>query len=323
MRHYCTLFDRNYFTRGLSLYRSLVSEGGPVRFWVLCLDAETLDILSALRLPGVHGVALATLEEWDAALAAVKPARSRAEYYFTCSPIWPRYLLEAEALDQVTYLDADQLFYHSPEPIFEEMGSASILITPHRFPPALRHKERFGIYNVSLLSFRRDAAALACLAWWRERCLEWCFDRLEEGKFADQKYLDDWPAQFSGVHVLSHPGAGLAPWNWANFNWKLERDALTLDGLPLIFYHFQNMKRVNRWLLDPGLGDYGRMPRRLRNFLYGGYASALAASARQVAAVGSQREGPSLATGRERQYRPRTVLRKLLTRQLMLLPQGA
>ena len=69
----------------------------------------------------------------------------------------------------------------------------------------------------------RDERGIAALRWWHDRCVEWCYQRFEDGKFGDQKYLDDWPDRFAGVHVVDHPGVGLAPWN-------VSRHELVLNG---------------------------------------------------------------------------------------------
>src|SRR5207244_8164736 len=95
---------------------------------------------------------------------------------------------------------------------------------------------------VGWVSFRRDAHALACLHWWRERCLEWCYDRYEDGRFADQKYLDDWPSRFQRVAVLQHKGANLAPWNLANYTIRANGDRVLVDEAPPILSHFQDRK---------------------------------------------------------------------------------
>ena len=68
-------------------------------------------------------------------------------------------------------------------------------------------------YNVEWVTFRRDPDGLEALNWWHDRCIEWCYQRAEDGKMGDQKYLDDWLVRFERVHVVRHPGAGLAPWN--------------------------------------------------------------------------------------------------------------
>ena len=48
--------------------------------------------------------------------------------------------------------------------------------------------------------------------------MEWCFNRFEEGKFGDQKYLDKWPELFDDkVHILSNKELLLAPWNATRF----------------------------------------------------------------------------------------------------------
>src|SRR5262249_5291447 len=169
-------------------------------------------------------IGLDDLEEHDPGLLDVKPSRSRTEYYWTATPAVCSYALKTEpGLESITYLDADLMFFADPAPAFEELADGSILIVPHRYAPEHRiWEEPCGIYNVQFVTFRRDANGLAALDWWRERCLEWCYNRYEDGRFGDQKYLDDWPTRFGGVRVLEHLGGGLAPWNVGQY--RLERD---------------------------------------------------------------------------------------------------
>lgn len=283
MRWFCTYFDRNYLARGLALYRSLREHCPEFRLCVLCMDRETHDCLTRLDLPGVLPIALEDFEAGDAPLLAAKANRSRVEYYFTCTPSLLRYVLERwPAVDLLTYLDADLYFFAAPEPLFEELGDGSVAIIGHRFSPHLRSREQFGRYNVGWLSFRRDEAALACLGWWRERCLEWCYDRAETGRFADQKYLDDWPERFRGVVVLEHRGANVALWNLGGHRLASpDGTTVLVDGHPLIFFHFHGLTRVTAWLYDPDWTAYGVAPSAvLRKSVYLPYLRAWGAAVR-------------------------------------------
>lgn len=285
MYHFCTYFDRNYLSRGLALYQSLEAQCPSFRLYVLCMDQECRRILTQLKLPRMQLIALEELERGDAALAAAKANRSPVEYYFTCSPSLPLYILEKfPAVDLVTYLDADLYFFSSPAVLLEAMADASISLIPHRFPPALRHMERSGVYNVGWMSFRRDASGLACLRWWRERCIEWCYDRFEDGRYADQKYLDRWPELFEGVTVLAQKGANLAPWNISNYAVRLEGEDIRVDGEPLIFYHFHGLKRTRSWLYRHGLDGYLVTPTKaILTGLYSPYVLELAEIEHRVA----------------------------------------
>jgi len=127
---------------------------------------------------------------------------------------------------------------------------------------------------------------LEVLTWWQERCLEWCHDRLEDGKFGDQKYLDDWTERFAGVHVLEHPGGGVAPWNIGRYDIVEEQGVLcgierdTGRKFPLVFYHFHFVKFHNNGYLDLG---HHRLPVEVRRLLYKPYLTRLAALKKEIA----------------------------------------
>jgi hypothetical protein len=280
VNHYCTYFDRGFLIQGLALARSLARHDPTGVLWVLALDDFTADVLRELGGAMVRVVPLAELEAGDRELAAAKANRSRVEYYFTLSPCWPRWLLAQHPdIARVAYLDADLFFFASPAPIFAAMdaANASVLVTEHRFPPWLRHYERHGQFNVGVLTWRNDAAGRACLDAWRAECLAWCFDRLEDGKYADQKYLDAWPDRFgAALLILRDPGVNLAPWNWM-------RSGAT--DAPLVVFHFARFRplRGDRWW-QSGQLDYGVMPRKLRRAVYGPYVAALLAARAEIAA---------------------------------------
>lgn len=295
MNHYCTYFDRGFLVPGVALGRSLLAHDPEARLWVLALDAETAQVLHALNQPAWRVVPLAELEAADAALVAARSNRSRVEYYFTLSPCWPRHLLRTRPeIDRLVYVDADLLFFSSPQPVWDELDHGSVLLCAHHFPDFLHHYERHGHYNVGVLGWRRDADGLACLDWWRERCLEWCHDRLEPGRYADQKYLEEWPRRFGGVVECCHPGVNLAPWNWMNRRYEFAAGKILVDGQALVVFHFARFRAIcgDRWW-QSGQLDYGVMPWRLRQALYGAYWHAL-----QSAISAIRRDAPDWQPGR-------------------------
>lgn len=277
MYHFCTYFDHNYLSRGLALYHSLKLHVADFRLWVLCLDQQAYDILGGLDLPGIELIKLDEFEKNDEPLLAAKQNRSIVEYYFTCTPSLPLYIFNHNPeINLITYLDSDLYFFSSPGSIFQEIGEHSIAIIDHRFPPSLRHFEDKGKFNVGWLSFRRDEFGLACLLDWRERCIEWCYDRVEDGRYADQKYLDDWPNKFSNLVIIEHLGANLAPWSLQNYHFSYRDKQVYVDEQPLIFFHFQGFFQVRPWLFHTGFISYSaRPPRIARRKIYAPYTRLL------------------------------------------------
>jgi hypothetical protein len=240
---FCTLFDRNYLFKGVALYRSLERWSREFTLVILCMDDIAYDTLAKLALPRARLVRLQEFE--DPELLRAKATRSMIEYYWTCTPSLPLFVLDRIPVAQaVTYLDADLFFYGDPQALLAEMATASIMIHEHRFPPRLAEQAQYtGIYNVAWVTFRRDDNGLACASRWREQCIEWCYYRHEDGRMGDQKYLDTWTRDFGGVHVLRHKGGGLAPWNVEQYRIERRGDgAVYVDDDPLIFYHFHGLR---------------------------------------------------------------------------------
>ena len=285
-RVYCTYFDHNYLSRGLALYHSLARHEPGARLWVLCLSEACYKTLLACDLPNLVPRRLADFEAADPQVAATKPTRSTVEYYFTCSPAWMLYVANNEPdAAWVTYLDSDLFFFSSPDPIYEEMRGAEIGIIPHRFTRRLAAHRRFGLYNVGWVSIRRREQGIAALNWWRERCIEWCHDYVDGDRFADQRYLDRLPGMFSGVHVIGHLGANLAPWNFADLRLEWRDGSVFVEGrYPLLFFHFQGVKREGRYYFNSHRLFHAPFPTLVRERIYQPYIAALAAGEREAAA---------------------------------------
>jgi hypothetical protein len=97
--------------------------------------------------------------------------------------------------------------------------------------------------------FKNDIDGRNILEWWRQRCKEWCYSRFEDGKFGDQKYLDNWLSRFKNVHIPTHIGCGVAPWNIQQYNIFVKNNVIIVSdkvtGIeqPLIFFHLHAIKK--------------------------------------------------------------------------------
>lgn len=288
MHYFCTYFDHNYLPLGLALYRSLKQHSPEFKLWVLCLSSTCYDVLKQLDLPDINLISLNEFERGDEALLGAKQNRSLIEYYFTCSPSLPLFVLNKyPEVDLITYLDADLFFFSDISPIYEEIADASIAIIEHRFSSDRLELVKFGIYNVGWLSFRRDENGFACLHWWREKCIEWCYDRPENGRFADQKYLDDWPARFSNVVVLQNKGANVGHWNTNNYQIFSSKNRIWVDEEPLIFFHFHafkyNKNKFEEMSLNPNIKVGRFSDREIYREIYGSYIATLRETKKMVA----------------------------------------
>jgi hypothetical protein len=175
-------------------------------------------------------------------LLAVKNDRSNREYCWTFTPFSADFVFNIDStINRVTYLDADLYFLKNPKPIFNEFEKSgkSVLITDHGYAPEYDQSATSGKFCVQFMIFKRNNSDII-RKWWQKECINWCYNRFEDGKFGDQKYLDHWPDLFpNDVHILQRQELTLAPWNAKRFPYS-----------SAIFYHFQGLRILNNNKID-------------------------------------------------------------------------
>ena len=279
-KYFCTLFDKNYLIKGLSMIESLNKNCKECKIFVLCLDKETKYILEKISIEQLHCISLEEVENDE--LIYAKSTRNIAEYCWTLASYFTWYVMENNKnVKLLTYLDADLFFYSSVEPIFEEIGDSSISIIEHRFSKPFKSLEINGRFCVEWNTFRRDEEGLNCLNTWRKQCLEWCYYKLEENRMGDQKYLDEWPNKYKSCHIIQNEGAGIAPWNYSSYDIQKINKKIFINNTNLIFYHFHQFQLLPNekfYRLSEIYTSYKREP----NEIYKVYEQSLLCSLQKI-----------------------------------------
>ncbi len=238
--HFCTLFDSYYLPIGMNLHQSLMAHAQPFHLWILCMDEAVEQALLKLNLPQVSLIPLHKIETPE--LLAVKPTRSRGEYCWTLTPFTFQAVFNQDTtVERVTYLDADLFFFANPAILLNEFrNDRHVLFTEHAYAPEYDQSATSGRFCVQFMTFRRTCEAAKVMRWWQERCIEWCFNRIEDGKFGDQMYLDQWPTLFEQeVQIIQAVDKTLAPWNVNYFQKKT-------GNINPVFYHFHGFKLISK-----------------------------------------------------------------------------
>ncbi len=272
MMIFCTLFDSKYLSRGLAMYESLRQHCPDFQLYIFPFDTTSYNILESMKLANVTLISLSEFE--DSELLRIKSTRTKAEYCWTATSSTILFILEKYSAPHCTYIDSDLFFYSNPSVLVGEMGNSSILLTEHRYSQEYIKSLIFGKYCVQFITFCNNEKGLTALRWWRNACLDWCYNREEDGKFGDQKYLDDWTERFEGVHLLQHLGGGVAPWNVQQYLFTKKdnkvacTEILTNTKFDMVFYHFHYVRFYPHNKVD--LGDY-QLNDTVKSILYKPY----------------------------------------------------
>ena len=91
------------------------------------------------------------------------------------------------------------------------------------------------------------------------------------------------------MHIFSHPGANLAPWNVRNHKITLSNSSIVSDSHAIIFYHFHMIRLMRGNYFYSGLDIY-HVPIELRmkliQFLYIPYLSKVNKTSKMLKSTG-------------------------------------
>jgi hypothetical protein len=269
--YYCTVLSKGYVHRGLILYNSLKKYDQDFYFFFVCMDDELYSLLESMALDRAILLTMNQIEAQDPELAAIKATRNDKEYIWSSKSSVFLYLFRNyPKLNHIVWLDGDIEFYSDPEPIFDELRKCSILLAKERFVEADSGlNDIYGIFNTGLMGFEKNDNAINCIQWFRSKCIEWCYDWVEPGKWSDQMYVNNWPVMFNDVRVIKDIGINVTAWNiqGAEVN-KLDND-IYINGERLVFYHYSGLKFINYNEFD--LCSYIDLPKDVKELIYKPY----------------------------------------------------
>lgn len=251
MRHYYyTIYRKDYLYKGIVLYESIKLYDSDYRFFVVCMEEESVELLNKLNYTNLIPISIKEIEEYDKRIPELKTQRGEKTYIWTAKASVPLYLFNRyEEIDRIVWLDGDTEFQSSPEPIYQQWGDYSVLLTEEKFDGEYEYLGHLvGFYNTGFMGFKRDETGLMVLNYFKERLQEWKNTEEEQVNWNDQLYVDDWTERFPNVGVVKHNGINLTPFIASRANAE-EKAFVNFKGgipyignTPIVLYHFMALK---------------------------------------------------------------------------------
>lgn len=236
----CTIVSANYLHFAWTLAESFLKFHPDHEFHLLLVDKMPADFVS--RDPRVQ-----VLDVENLGLPSFRSLVFKFDILELNTAVKPSFLkyLFATGVTKVIYFDPDIYLFSPVELIYQELDSASIVLTPHILSPTPDPEHIYekdvlgtGVFNLGFVAVSNTNQGRDFLDWWEERCLALGFHDLRSGLFVDQKWVNLAPCLFSEVKILRHPGCNVAYWNMHERSLAESEIGYEVNGCPLLFFHY-------------------------------------------------------------------------------------
>src|ERR1700722_3602964 len=257
----CTIVARNYLPRARVLAKSLNRHHPDVTLWVLVIDGGPID--------PAEDEPFATLSLGDVGLGN-RLGREMAAIYSVLAfstavkPWLLSHLLERTGRP-VLYFDPDIEIFGDVGHLAEMAGLHGVVVTPHHLRPLPRDGRTpteadfltRGTYNLGFMGTGVGAVESGLLEFWRVRLERDALVDDANAMFTDQRwndFIDCFPH-----HVLTDPGCNVAYWNISQRSLTRQGAEMSVDGRPLVFFHFSGFDPARPHLLSVNQGEHPRV----------------------------------------------------------------
>lgn len=237
-----TICSINYIAKALVLFDSYISHHPDHDFYLVIVDRKKNDIninRDNIKIIWAEDLGIPNFLQYAFTYDVI-------EFNTNIKPTALLLLLQTH--DSVLYLDPDVKVYAPLTSVFEQLNTASLVLTPHSNTPVLDGKKpddlellKFGAFNLGFIGVSQCEEGFSFLEWWSNRCLEFGFYEPQLGLAVDQKWVGLAPCFFPNMQVLHDEGLNVAFWNLHERRLELINGLWMVNGTSLLkFIHFSS-----------------------------------------------------------------------------------
>lgn len=251
---YFTYFDKNFIELGITAVESFKKHNPKATGFIYCFELETEKILKEyFKNENVFIINIKSNKDIEKKYLSYLEDRTHLEALISLKPSLIRNLMcEIGNDDLLAYIDADLFFYSNLSFRLRHLDDFEILLSKHIFPFSMRESIKYGKFNAGLIVLRNSKNAMRFIVEWEKLCSEWCKLEFVDGKYADQKYLDEL-SDLPGVVQLTDPGMNNGMYYFSDYQ-SIKRminnefQVSFVNDYRLICFHFHGLRIYKKYI---------------------------------------------------------------------------
>ncbi len=275
-QNFAIAISKYYVSRCLVLIQSIIKY--KVNIFILCFDTEAEKLIKKnINSKKIFIINYKEILSFDKSLKKINRSRKLIDKIVTSRPIFLKYINNKFKSKDIFLLDSDIYFFSNPRLLLKYTQKSSVAYSEHNFSRnKIELNKDYGEFNGGFVYIRFDKNGKKFLSSWSKLCKKWCEFDSKNGKFSDQKYLEDLSKKINNLKILRRPEINLAPWNIEGKKINLKKNQVYINNNKLIFFHFHGLRQISKNFYILGVSNYNFiLTNKLKKILFYNYVKKL------------------------------------------------